>query len=395
MGTPAAARRRLDADELGMLKELVRSYVDKELIPREAEVRRAGSLSRELRDELQAKARALDLWALDVPVELGGQGLELTPMTMVVEELARCAFPTIRAPLLVGDTAGILVHCTDEQRRRYLDPVVRGDTHVAFALTEAESGSDALRQMRTTAVRDGDDWVLNGSKLYVSNISMAGAMTVMAVTDRAKGAAGVTCFLVDTDAPGVEITTLDLMIPEHPGEVFFSDCRVPHGQVLGEVGQGMTLAHAWLRNNRLFHAARSIGRAQRALELAIEFARTRMSFGQPIAERQAIQFMVADSAMDLHAARSLLYQCTRRIDAGESAEDEIPVVKVLADEGAFRTCDRALQIFGGLGLSSELPVEQFFREVRSMRLTEGTSEIHRWRIARNIFKHDRWPPPVL
>jgi acyl-CoA dehydrogenase len=388
----AAIETYPDADEIIALRELVHSIVDRELIPLEPAVRAEGGLTPERRRTLEEQVRNLDLWALDVPVELGGQGLGLTATTTVNEELARCAFPTIRAPLLIGGAAGILTHCRPEQRAEFLDPVVRGERHAAFALTEPDSGSDALGQMRTTAVRDGDEWVLNGSKLYVSNAAMSDVLQVMAVTDRARGGEGVTCFLVPRDAPGVEVAYLDLMIPEHPAEVFFSDCRVPDGAVLGEPGQGMALAQAWLRNNRLFHSAKCIGRAQRALEIAVDFARTRVSFGKPIAERQAVQFMVADSAIDLHAARTVLYRCTRRIDAGLPAADEIPMVKVTANEAAWRTVDRAMQILGGLGLSQELPLEQIFREVRSMRITEGTTEIHRWRIARNILKEDRWPP---
>jgi acyl-CoA dehydrogenase len=383
-----------DAEELRALRDLVRSIVDRELLPLEPQVRAEGGLSAELRLTLEERVRALDLWALDVPEELGGQGLGLTATTAVNEELARCTFPTIRAPLIIGGAAGILINCNEQQRPLYLDPVVRGERHAAFALTEPDSGSDAVGLMRTTAVRDGDDWVLNGSKLYVSNTSMSDLLQVMAVTDPGRGAAGVSCFLVPRDAPGVEVSYLDLMIPEKPAEVFLADCRVPASSMLGEQGEGMALAQAWLRNNRLFHSAKCIGRAQRALELAVEFARTRVSFGKPIGERQAIQFMIADSAIDLHVARTALYRCTGRIDAGLPAGDEIPMVKVTANEGAWRTVDRCMQILGGLGLSRELPMEQIFREVRSMRITEGTTEIHRWRIARNILKEDRWPSVV-
>jgi acyl-CoA dehydrogenase len=392
--TGAATETHPSTDEISALRELVHTIVDRELIPLEPAVRAEGGLTAERRKGLEEIFRKLDQWALDVPDELGGQGLGLTATVTVNEELARCAFPTIRGPLLTGGTAGILVHCSAEQRAQYLEPVVRGDLHAAFALTEPESGSDAVGQMRTTAVRDGDEWVLNGSKLYVSNASVSGLLQVMAVTDRAKGARGITCFLVPREHPGVEVAYSDLMIPEKPGEVFLSDCRVPDSAVLGEPGEGMVLAQAWLRNNRLFHSAKCIGRAQRALELAVEFARTRVSFGKPVADRQAIQFMVADSAIDLHAARTMLYRCTQRIDAGLPAADEIPMVKVTANEAAWRTVDRCMQIFGGLGLSQELPLEQFFRELRSMRITEGTTEIHRWRIARNILKEDRWPPIV-
>lgn len=376
-----------------MLRQLAREFVDREMIPLEAGRVDRSILPVAVRADLEAKARDLGLWALDTPEEYGGAGLGVLAKAVVDEQMARSVLLPFRVPGLTGPAIGILAACNAEQRRRYLEPVIRGERQSCFALTEPDAGSDAIGRMRTTAVRQGDDWVINGTKIFITNAELADFVQVMALTDKERrGRGGITCFLVDRGTPGFRIARqLDMMIPERPCELVFENCRVPQSQVLGEVGQGLSLAGEWLTRNRVHHSAKCIGKGQRALELAVEFARQRVTFGRPLADRQAIQWMVADSMLDLEAARLAVYRCAARLDAGADVSQELPMAKVLANEGAYRTADRALQIFGGMGLSNDLPLEQLFRELRSTRITEGTTEIHRWRIARNVLADGRWP----
>lgn len=379
------------SSELSMLRGLARRFVDDELVPLEDDYRGCEYLPDAVLNRLRDRAKALGLWAIDVSKEDGGAGLGILANTIVSEELARSVVQGIRSPGPTGGSVGILEACRGAQRERYLVPVVRGEKTCSFALTESESGSDAFGQMRTKAVKDGDEWVITGTKLFISHASHADFVQVMALTDPGPPRS-VTCFLVDRGTDGFHVAQeLELMIPDRPAELVFDHCRVPGTQVLGGVGQGMQLANAWLGRNRIYHSAKCIGRALRALEIATEFARTRVSFGKALADRQAIQWMVADSVMEIHAARLVLYRAAARADAGDDVSDETPIAKVLCNESAWRTADRCLQILGSAGLSRESPVEQIFRELRSMRITEGATEIHRWRLARNVLREGRWP----
>lgn len=378
-------------EELRMMQRMVREFVDEELIPLEREVPEGDTLPPELRERLVGRTKELGLWAMDAPEELGGQGLGELAMVLVMEELARTVLFPLRYPSLAGGSPGILVHCKGEQRAKYLEPVIRGEKRSSFALTEPDAGSDA-GSIKTRAVRDGDDYVINGRKIFISNVTHNDFIQLMAVTDPDKKTGGVTCFLIDRDTPGFEIVReVELMIPDRPGELLFDNCRVSKDQILGEEGQGFAIAMEWLTHNRLRHAIRCVGRAQRALEMAIEYAQERVTFGRPLSYRQGIQWMIAESATELHAARLAIYHAAWRLDQGESVSAEGPMVKILGNEAAWKTVDRCLQIFGGMGLAKELPIERMFREIRSMRITEGPVEIHKNRIARHCIRENVWP----
>lgn len=371
------------SEELQALREMIREFVRRELIPLEPQVPEAEDIPLDLRRRLSAKTQEMGLWAPDIPEEEGGAGLGELATVLIAEEMAYSVLLPFRARSLVNDSMLLLLRrCRGEQRARFWEPAMRMEKRFAFALTEPDAGSDAAG-IRTRAVQDGDHWVINGRKIFISNGAVADVLQVMAVTDPSRGARGITCFLVERETPGFEVTRqTELMIGERPAELLFSDCRVPAANMLGELGQGFALIQEWLTRNRLRHSAKCIGRAQRALDMATAYARERVTFGKPLAERQAIQWYIADSIMDLHLARLALYQCAARVDAGADTRLEGPMVKITCNEAAWRTIDRCVQIFGGLGLSKELPIERIFRELRTTRITEGPTEIHRMRIAR-------------
>jgi acyl-CoA dehydrogenase len=243
--------------------------------------------------------------------------------------------------------------------------------------------------MRTRAIRDGDDFIVNGTKRFISGAGSADFAQLMAVTDpekRARG--GITCFLVDMKSPGVILERQwPTMMGDAPWQIVFENVRVPAANVLGQVGQGFSLAQKWIQEGRIRgHGARTLGIAQRALDMMIDYAHDRVTFGKPLAERQAVQFMVADSAMELHAARLLVYECAWRHDRGEDVRNLSYMVKVTCTEMASRVVDRSIQVHGGVGLTKDLPLEWWYRQLRSIRITEGATEVLRWRFAQNLMK---------
>lgn len=378
-------------EEYEALRRRVRAFVERELLPLERTLPEAPDLPDDLRRQLQEKAKAEGLWALDVRREFGGQGLPNLGMVMVWEELGRSTVPPLRAPSVLTPRIGALYHCTPEQRERFLDPIVRGEKRTAFALTEPWGGSDAAGNMRTRAVRDGDHWVLTGRKVFVGGADKADVVQVFALTDpekRARG--GITCFLVERGTPGFRLgRQFQLMVADSPWELIFEECRVPHANVLGPVGEGFRLAQQHLTRDRIFHGAKAVGMAERALELAIDYARDRVTFGAPIAERQAVQWMFAESAMEIHATRLMTYHAAWKLDQGLDVRQEASIVKAFGTEMLGRVTDRALQVFGAIGLSKDLPIERMFRDARSRRIGEGTSEIQRMVIARTLLRDPR------
>jgi acyl-CoA dehydrogenase len=377
-------------EELELLKETVRRFVDEELIPREAEFHpEADPMPEEMLRALQEKAKSIDLWLLDVPQEYGGMDLDLLTRCVIFEEVGR----TIVIPYRMNEVFGPevrppLFYCNDEQKERYLYPVIKGEKRMCFALTEPDAGSDPAG-MQTRAVKDGDDYVINGTKRFISGAGYSDFIQVMALTDAQKRArGGITSFLVDVDTPGVTLSRRQpTMMGDSPWEIVFEDARVPEANVLGNVGDGFKLAQEWLTDGRVrCHGAQSVGMAQRALDLMMDYALDRVTFGKPLAQRQAVQFMISDSMMDIHQARLLVYDCAWRHDQGEDVRDSSYMVKIVCTEMAGRVVDRAIQVFGGMGLTQELPLEWMYRQLRSIRITEGATEVLRWRMAQNVLR---------
>lgn len=377
--------------ELRMLRDSVRRFVEEELRPLEARYADEHDIPDEVRRSLEDKARELGFWAFDLPEDVGGGGIGALGMCVVFEELGRCNVPSFRAPTVLTPYLGPVLFKSDAaQREKYLLPVARGEKRTCFALTEPGAGSDPSG-MRTTAVAHGDDYVINGAKIFITGADKADFVQLFARTLRDGQDMGVSCFLIDKGTPGMSLgQKFELMPPDRPWELVFENVRVSSGQIVGGVGRGWELAREFLDMGRLIHGPKSVGRAQRALELAIDYANTRHTFGQPLAGRQAIQWMIADSMVELHAARTMAYHAAWKAEQGLDFHLEASSVKLYADEMLIRVVDRAMQIHGGIGLSRELPLELMFRDARSRTITEGSSEMQRMIIAHGVLsgKHE-------
>lgn len=378
------------AEEHQMLKDLVARFVREQLIPLEPTVlaREAEggqfTLTPQEQDRLDGMSRELGLWGLDAPAEMGGADLPVVAMVGVNEELGKSITPydlppdspNLRMLLKTADAA---------QRARYLEPYARGETVSAIAISEPGAGGDPA-MMTTRAERDGDDWVLNGRKIWISRAARADWTIVMAVTDKTRGTrGGISAFLVDRGTPGFKVGRRIPMIGgASTYEVVLEDCRVPQSQLLGVEGQGFAPMQTRLSSRRVQMAAWCIGRAQRALDMLCEYAPQRRTFGAALADRQAIQWWVADAATRIHACRLMTYEAAARIDNGDEARTQVSMIKVFATEMAWDVIDHAMQAFGAMGMTKEMPLQQMANETRLMRIYEGPSEVHRWVIARDL-----------
>jgi len=369
------------SEEARLIRDAVRDFTERELFPLERDFCIRGHLPFEKRLELERKGRELGFWALDVPKELGGAGLDKLTMCVINEEL-------YRSPLLFefgGEVEPALYLCNDEQRERYFHPVVRGEKKSCFAFTEPGTGSDFAR-IQTRAVEKGDRWVINGSKTFITHVDRADFIILFVSTDPGKGAKGISCLLVDKATPGLAMSQpIPTMGDEWaPYTLFFDDCEVPAENLVGEINQGFAVADRQLTHGRLKIAAFNVGIAVRCLEMAIAYSKERETFGKPIAANQAIQWMLADSEVELMAARLLTHQAAWLADNDKPIRNEAFIAKLYATEMSQRVSDRALQVFGGMGYSRELPIQSFFRQARLWRIGHGTSEINRMMIARNL-----------
>lgn len=373
-------------EELILLKETLRRYVDTKMIPIEKETCDGADVKPEYARRFEDDAKELGLWLMDVPKEFGGQGMGVLATVVVTEEISRSIALPARGVHFTGpNVRAILYALTDEMKERYLYPVLRGEKRACFAQTEPDAGSDP-GAMRTTAVRDGDDYVINGVKRFITHADRCDFVQLMAATDRDKGShGGISCFIVDFDTPGVTLATqYETMMGDRPWEIVFDDVRVPAGHLVGKEGEGFKLGQRWLGAGRLRHGARALGVGERCVEMMTRYAKVRVTFGKPLAERQAVQWMIADSFLELHAARLMVYHAAAKADAGEDFRNEAYMCKYTADEMAFRVADRCMQIHGGIGLTTDLPIERMWRQQRSYRITEGPSEVMKMVIARHV-----------
>ncbi|GAA4536895.1 acyl-CoA dehydrogenase family protein [Amycolatopsis samaneae] len=368
------------------VRDWVRTFVQRELVPLEQEVLRReragqpGITSDELRG-LQLKAKESGFWGVLTPEEYGGMGLSAVMAALLEAELGR-TFVQFR---FGGSADNILFHANEEQKQRYLLPTISGERKSCFAITEPGAGSDA-KAIRTSARKDGGDWIINGEKTFITGGNEADFTMVFAITDPEKGAnGGVTCFLVDREM-GWKSEYIDTMGEWGPAALVFEDVRVPETQILGEEGRGFELAMQWIGQGRYLLPARAIGSCERLLSMAIEHANTRETFGQKIAERQAIQWMIADSGVELEALRWLVLHAAWQVDQKMDSRHAQSMAKLYGGVKANEIVDRVLQIHGGMGYTRELPIERWYRELRLLRIYEGTDEIQRRTIARNLLK---------
>ncbi|MDB5376105.1 MAG: acyl-CoA dehydrogenase [Rubritepida sp.] len=375
------------SEELAELRGQVRRFVEDKLDPIAAEIDRSG----EVPDVAWTLLREQGWLGLLLPAEAGGGGADLMTYCLVMEEVARShrVFTLILDATSGLTPLGILHHGSQAQKDRWLRGLTEGTLRAAFGLTEPDAGSDAAA-MRTKAERVPGGWKINGRKHWISGGHVADVVMVMAVTDpekRARG--GIGAFLVERGTPGFEVTRVDTTIGSEAiklGELTFTDCVVPDEALLGDPGQGFAIAMGSLTNGRLGVSAACIGAADRLLSLAVEHAKQRVTFGKPLAERQAIQWMLADSAMEIEAARALLYDTLRKVVAGQNFGTLASMCKVVCSEMVGRVADRSVQVHGGMGLVRGFSVERFYRDIRHYRVGEGASEIQRMLIARDLLK---------
>lgn len=368
-------------DEQRSIVEVTRSFVERELYPHELEVERTGMLRHDLAEQISDKAAQTGLHAANMPEEIGGAGLDTVTWVLFEKELGRASFALHSC---VARPSNILLAGTEEQRERYLYPSVRGERRDCLALTEPEAGSD-LRGMRTRAVRVPEGWRIKGTKHFISHAQEADFVILFAST----GEGAISTFLVDLDSPGVSVHDGYRNV-SHRGYtnaiLDFDDCLVPPEALLGEEGRGFELAGVWLGSTRLQVAANCLGRAERALDLAVRHAADRVQFGQRIGRFQGISFKLADMTMELRAAELLTLQAAWRHDQGIATDSDFAMAKLKASEMLAMVADEAIQIHGGMGLMDELPLERIWRDARIERIWDGTSEIQRHIISRALLR---------
>jgi len=377
------------SEEHQMLKDLVAKFVERDLMPlekavlaREMSGQKSG-LTEEEETKVLATCKELGLWGLDVPEAYGGANLPYVALMGVYEEQARTCVPFTFPP----DSPNLhmlIAVANDEQKVKYLEPYARGEIGSAIAISEPGAGGDPAG-MTTRAVRDGDDWVINGRKIWVSRVPQSAFTIVMARTGEGKRHEGVTAFIVERGTKGFIIEReIPMLGGQRTYELIFEDCRIPATQILGQEGKGYAPMQLRLTVRRLQMGAWSIGMSRRALDMMVEHVKQRVTFGQRLADRQAIQWWIADAATKIHALRLMVYDAAAKADAGKDVRMEASMIKVWGTEMATEVIDNAMQSFGAMGVAKELPLQLMAQKVRTMRVYEGPTEVHRMAIARRI-----------
>ena len=377
-------------EEQQLIVDTTRKFVREELVPHENEVERSGELRRDLLAQLKARAMAAGLYAANMPAEVGGAGLDGVAWVLYEKELGHTSYALQYG--CVARPSNILLACEGAQRERYLLPAVRGERTECLAMTEPEAGSD-LRGMKTTATAQGGDFVINGTKHFISHADHADFVILFAASGEEQGPRGrrklITAFLVDMGTPGFEVRR-GYQNVSHRGYtnsiLEFSDCRVPRAAILGELHQGFEVANTWLGATRLQVAANCLGRAERALALATQWAAGRRQFGQQIGKFQGVAFKLADMAVELRAAELLTLEAAWKLERRTATDMDMAIAKLKASEMLAMVADEALQIHGGMGLMTELPLERIWRDARIERIWDGTSEVQRHIISRALLR---------
>lgn len=373
------------SNELLMAKKMARDFTENELMPYEEIAEENDGVPDDIRYMIREKAKNAGLFALSIPEEYGGGGVGTLGHVLIIEELAKS---TGGLANLIPQPSRILLACNDEQKKKFLIPAVKGEKQECFALTEPDAGSDASA-IKTKAEKMNGSWVINGTKCFISRGDIADFAIVFAVTEAGPKA---TCFLVEKGTPGFSIGQQHKTMG-HRGyrqaELVFEDCRVPEENILGNLHEGFTLSRNWLRSGRILSAARCLGQAERAVLLAREYAMKRVQFGQPVANFQAIQFMLAECATELFMTRWATYKVAWDDDQGKDGREineKAAMIKYYASEMAGRVVDRCLQIHGGAGYMKDSPIERIYRNVRIERIWEGTTEVQKHIIGRGLIK---------
>lgn len=373
-----------------LLQDLVARFVREMLVPLEQKVLERDAngqgayLSHEERDRIDARSRDMGLWGLDAPADVGGADLPAVAMIGVNIEMGKTCVPYYLAP----DSPNLrmlMATVNDDQRERYLKPYVRKGTVSAIGISEPGAGADPAA-MITRAVREGDEWVINGRKIWITRAQEADFTILMAVTDKQKGArGGISAFLIDKGAPGFNVLRRIPMIGgQFTYEVVLENCRVPAANLLGVEGQGFAPMQVRLSTRRLQMASWAIGMAQRALDMMLEYAPQRVVFGEPLANRQAIQWWIADAYTRIKAATLMAYETAWKLDRSADVRTEISAVKAYATEMSYEVLDHAMQIYGAMGMTKELPLSLMQAQMRTMRIYDGPTEVHKWVVARNL-----------
>jgi alkylation response protein AidB-like acyl-CoA dehydrogenase len=375
--------------EQELITGMVRKFVREEIVPLELNLDPdADELDPADRDRLVEKTKAMGLYGLGIPAEYGGPDIDLMTSTLIAIEMSQHRAGLYAPCYGTFGGAGLaqLFEATDEQKEQYLFPTLRGEKRGFFGLSEPSGGSDPARAIQTKAERDGDDWIINGGKLWISGADKADYGLVFARTDKDKGRNGVTCFIVDTDNPGFHVRRVvhTLRSAHYATELQFEDMRIPHANILGEVNKGFAIASHRLTRQRIPYAAGCLGVAIKAQEMALEYVPQRETFGAPLSSRQAIQWMLVDNEIDIKQATWITLEAAAKADNGGGFRKEAAMAKLVATEAGGRVVDRCMQMFGGLGVAKDLPLERWFREMRIRRIGEGPSEVQRHVIAREL-----------
>lgn len=373
-------------EEIEYLKRNVRDFVQSEVEAVAQQIEEEDQIP----ERIVEMSKELGLFGLSIPEEYGGLGIGMVGKCALYEEIGAThnGFTTLIGAHTGIGTVGIVEMGNEEQKKKYLPAMARGEKIGAFALTEPSAGSNATN-LKTTAVKQGDKYILNGTKHYITNATVADVFTVMAVTDSSKGPKGITSFIVEKDYPGFHVGAVEKKMGlkgSHSAEIILEDCEVPAENVLGEEGQGYVNALKILANGRAGLAARNLGSCQKLLDLSVQYAQERIQFDVPIIEHQAVAHMLAEMAMDIEALRSFTYRVAWMVDQGMKVIKEAAMLKLFGSEVYNRVADKAVQVHGGIGYISDYPIERYYRDARITRIYEGTSEIQKNIIARQLQK---------